>query len=489
MKKHRTGHTLGVIDSIALGILLLTAFILRMYQFNAPLADFHSWRQADTAAVARNFAREGFNLMRPRYDDLSSIQSGLDNPEGLRFVEFPIYNAMFAGLHVVIPGLPIEVWGRIVSIVMSLVAIAGIYYIALREGGRVIALAAAFVYAVFPYFVFFSRTVLPETTAVGFIILSIAALYFGVHSDKRLAFFGSLAFSSVCYALAVLVKPTAGFYGIVLLAIFFRRYGLNIYKAVPAYMYFIGALLPFILWRVYISQFPEGIPASGWLITRVQTFEGERDIFFRPAFFRWMFFERLNNQILGGFSSMFLVLGALSRQRSILLHTFGISGLIYLLVFQGGNVQHEYYQIILFPAIAVLCGMGVDFLFRSRKLLMHPIIASAVLLGITGFSLFFSWYKVRDFYSIPYDLVQIASLVRTVTDPKDRVITDRLGDTTLLYLMDRKGSPAIYKDLDTMRQEGYDYLVVLNKDTIKNIKEQWGFDVVLETDKFTLFRL
>src|SRR3989338_7213653 len=88
------------LDVFILGCVLVVALIFRLYKVTAPLSDSYSWRQADTAAVARNFVRNGFTLLKPYYDDLSSIQSGSENPTGLRFVEFPIYNAMFASLYV-----------------------------------------------------------------------------------------------------------------------------------------------------------------------------------------------------------------------------------------------------------------------------------------------------------------------------------------------------------------------------------------------------
>ena len=166
-------HPFLKIDWFFLSFIILVGLVLRLYHFDTPLADYHSWRQADTAAVARNFVKDGFNLMQPRYDDLTSIQSGKDNFTGLRFVEFPIYNAMMAGMQKLLPFFPVEVWGRIVSAVMSLTVIAVIYYLALKESSRVTAIAAGAVYAFFPFFVFFSRTVLPENTALGFVFLSI----------------------------------------------------------------------------------------------------------------------------------------------------------------------------------------------------------------------------------------------------------------------------------------------------------------------------
>ena len=62
------------------------------FDFTIFLADWHSWRQADTSAVTRNYVKHGINILYPTYDDLSNVASGKDNPRGLRFVEFPLYN-------------------------------------------------------------------------------------------------------------------------------------------------------------------------------------------------------------------------------------------------------------------------------------------------------------------------------------------------------------------------------------------------------------
>jgi ABC-type antimicrobial peptide transport system permease subunit len=71
------------------------AFVLRLYRIDSPIADWHSWRQADTAAVSRSFFKEGFNPFIPKYDDMISVSEGLIvNPNRYRFVEFPIYNTI-----------------------------------------------------------------------------------------------------------------------------------------------------------------------------------------------------------------------------------------------------------------------------------------------------------------------------------------------------------------------------------------------------------
>src|SRR3989344_4354827 len=84
------------IEYILLSTVLVLGFMVRLYKINNPVADWHSWRQADTAAVTRNYVNDGMDLLLPKYDDISSIQSRIFNPQGYRMVEFPIYNAISA---------------------------------------------------------------------------------------------------------------------------------------------------------------------------------------------------------------------------------------------------------------------------------------------------------------------------------------------------------------------------------------------------------
>src|SRR5882757_3558494 len=104
---------------ILLFIILLSGFAVRFYSLDNPIADWQSWRQADTAAVSRNFVEHGIDLLHPRMNNISNVQSGLENPEGYFFAEFPIYNATSASLFTLFHGVTLEEWGRIVTMIAS----------------------------------------------------------------------------------------------------------------------------------------------------------------------------------------------------------------------------------------------------------------------------------------------------------------------------------------------------------------------------------
>ena len=109
-------------------LLVLLGFIVRLYRINYPLLDWHSFRQADTASVTYRYITEGIDLLHPKYHDISSIQSGQENPEGLRMVEFPFINALIASFLKVFPTAELVIISRLFSVFASLGTMVFLYW-------------------------------------------------------------------------------------------------------------------------------------------------------------------------------------------------------------------------------------------------------------------------------------------------------------------------------------------------------------------------
>lgn len=101
-----------------------------------------------------------------------------------------------------------------------------------------------------------------------------------------------------------------------------------------------------------------------------------------------------------------------------------------------------------------MIGLGINSLFTNTKTFINPFLCVILIIFILAFAWFFSFYKVRDFYYYPPELPQIAKIIRTLTPPNAKIVTDRMGDTTLLYLIDRKGSPGLNKGLKELKKYG-----------------------------------
>jgi len=241
---------------------------------------------------------------------------------------------------------------------------------------------------------------------------------------------------------------------------------------------------------MYIQQYPEGIPASDWLIASVNTFEGQKNIFFKPAFFRWIFFERINTMIFGGYTTTLFIIGIMSKRKSLFLYSIAFSALLYLFVFQGGNVQHEYYQTLILPPLAIFSGIGASTILSNRKIFVHPLLSSFLIGILLTFSFFFSYYyKVKDFYTYPKDLNFMAKIIQTFTSPNDKIVADRMGDTTLLYLSDRKGSPLLSGTVAQLKDSGYTYVLTDQKKSIEQLSNEENVQVIFQNNQFALLKL
>lgn len=437
------------IELLLLTAIILLAFIVRLYKINRPIADWHSWRQADTAAVARNFTKEGFNPFVPKYDDMSSQANGLDNPNRYRFVEFPIYNSAVAAVWSV-TGVDVTS-ARLVTVIITLGSTLLLYFLVKRFSGWHIAALASFFFAFIPYNIFYSSTILPAPLMVFSIIGLYLTFTKWLESQKLTWFILSVLLAN----LAILTWPIAIFFLLPVLYLAFVKYGILMFKNYWLWLFAILSLLPFIAWRIWMTQFPEGIPNWQFLLN-------EGNIRFKGAFFRWMIAERLGKLILtvSGFS--LFVMGILKRpqKEKLFYWSWLASSAIYFLVFASGNVRHDYYQVPFVPIAAVFMAIGTKLLFNLPVQLFNRLIGSmvAIILILTTFA--FGFYEIRGFYWI--NNPQIVEAGRAVNQllPKDAtIIAPYNGDAAFLYQTNRHGYPVVDRPLEEFIDQGTKYLV------------------------------
>ena len=457
---------------------------LRLYHFTFPIADWHSWRQSDTAAVARNFVKRGFDPFHPRYDDLSNIQSGKDNPEGYRMVEFPLYQIAGYAIYRVFPAISIEEALRIVSIFSSVVSLASLYYIAYVISSPAVGFFAALTFALLPYNVFFGRVILPESFMV---LLYLSALATGLYSSKirgtskYFLFFVSAFFS----ALAFLVKPTVAFFLLPLLPIFISGFGVTLTSVVLGIVYVAVSLVPLLLWRKWILQFPEGIPVFAWL------FNGN-GIRFTPAWIRWIFSERIAQLILGSWGLVFLCTGMFhnkSRREAWFIFLWVAGVLSYITVIATGNVQHDYYQIPLIPVLSYLVGRGVLFIWNT---LQRERIAGVLVIGFAYVLMVVSpWYTMKTYYWVNRQAIIDAGKFADKVLPKDaKVIAPYNGDTTFLYQTNRPGWPLGFDIAQKIKFGATHYVTVSPTDLDLETRDLANMYTVVErNDTFAIIDL
>jgi hypothetical protein len=177
-------------------LILLLGTALRLPYFFAPFVDGHSFRQIDTAAIARNFYETSFIPFDPQID--------WGGRRGYVEAEFPAIPAVAALLY---HAFGVHEWlGRLVVLPFAIGLIWAAYRLMLALGGGASsAYAAAFFVAVSPAAAFFGRVLMPDTPMLFLSAVSlIAFIEFARTNATRW-----LILASVTLGLACLIKLPA----------------------------------------------------------------------------------------------------------------------------------------------------------------------------------------------------------------------------------------------------------------------------------------
>ncbi len=307
-------------------------------------------------------------------------------------------------------------------------------------------------------------------------------------------------------AFALLLKPFALFLAPVFLTLllvykkqrFWKEWGMLV-------LFGIIALLPLVWWRSWITQFPAGIPASDWL------FNGN-GIRLRPAWFRWLGYERITKLILGFVGLLPLVLGGVQLllttkkgKGSLVYLSWLVSIGLYFIVIATGNVQHDYYQVFAIPILSIVVAIGLletqkyaarlcTYLLQrfypkySSRALTAQVGALSLSVALYCSMLILAWSQVSGYFNINHhEYIRAGLRVQALTPTDALVIAPASGDTQFLYETSRRGWP-IGGSIDEKIRDGATHYVTTTMDEEAQLLEQHFF-VVEKTDEYLLLDL
>ncbi|MBI2196523.1 glycosyltransferase family 39 protein [Candidatus Daviesbacteria bacterium] len=461
-------------------LIIFFGFWARLYKIDSPIADWHSWRQADTAAVTRNFIKTGFNPLLPKYDDMSGVsENPVINPATFRFVEFPIYNMAVYPLYVLF-GVS-DIYHRLISVIFSIASIVFIFFIVKKYTGTITALIASFVFAFLPFNVFFGRTTLPEPT---FIFFALGMIYFMDRWIWESASWRRGIWGFIFTAIAFLMKPWAIFFYLPLLYSVFTKQNTRKFW-IKFIIFTVAALAPFVLWRLWILQQPEGIPASSWLLNS----DGIR---FRPAFWWWIVSERIGGEILSATGIVLFFIGFISKPKNgnYFLHIWALSAFLFMAVFATGNVRHNYYQTLFVPIASIFFSLGFVALFKGSNSFIPRLGTIIVALILFPLSFYFGFKLVKEFYKVNNPAIVEAGKRADQILPRDAVVLAPYnGDTAFLYQTNRPGFAAEMLPLEELVADyGVGYYISTNRDD----KTNWvlrHFQILEDNPRFIIANL
>jgi 4-amino-4-deoxy-L-arabinose transferase-like glycosyltransferase len=415
-------------------VIFIGALGIRLYDFDDPPLDFHPARQLHSALIARAVYLN-HNGSLPDFDaeyEHESIMRGVQE----QWIEPPIFEYLTASLYQLIGDADLRV-PRACAICFWLIGAFGLYRLSRRFLGKAGVLASLSFFLFFPYGVFASRSFQPDPLMIMLIIWALEALC--AWDEKPTILNAVLA--GVLAGMAILVKQVCVF-PVGLAMAFFVVSGRGFGKAIRNIQVWVIAVLSFVPVLIYNFW---GYFIQGFLVQQYQGRFNFVEIISPSLYIRW---TRKLEQVFG----LPLVIGSLigtltisqKKYRMLWLGYF-LGYILYGMALPHHIGTHDYYQLLLFPLIAVGLGKLIDCVFAalntvSAGRLLARALITVVLAAICGWWIADSamTLKRNDYRIWPQLWQELAAEL----DPYE-------GQINTIGLMDDYGSGMIYWGLRT----------------------------------------
>lgn len=445
-----------------LSAIIILGVLLRCFNISAPLLGNASWRETQTAMITRNLVEDGFDVFHPRIDWFGHEKAYLA-------LELPLYNVIVGAFYSLLGEN--EVFGRIVSILLSAATMFFFYRIALIVFEEKTALYALVAFILSPLSIYYGQTYMPEALML---FLSVGAIYFMMcwfEKGKK----SHLFYASVFSMLAFLVKaPVTIQLCIPILYIFFKKCGYRTLKVPWFYFFFFVAYTPILIWTLYsqgitIPFFPEENihKMIGGISIRLDIIPYIRILGFFIIY------------LLTPLGLIFFLAGFQARnlnpfEKIILSWASGI--IIYIFIAFPAVADHHYYLVPAIPIVSLFIGKGIEVLASylvkssiSKKALRYTWATCA---GILILSLII---PLRHLAAQDTITLRAANSVKKHTANDDLVLTaifhakkNAFANPKLLYYANRHGWSDLFpynisrllKKIQTYRFAGASYIII-----------------------------
>lgn len=309
------------------------------------------WREADVGGIARNFYREGMNILYPRIDWRG------DGP-GYVESEFPLYAWTMALLYRLL-GYH-EPLARLVSYALSLGACLLFFRFAWVLLPPVGALAAALVFTLSPLAVRLAPAIQAEPLMLLAYLAAVYCWYRWFDTDRRVHYWFSLAATT----LAILAKLPAIHVGLLFAAFSFDRWRWRALRRWDLWLYAAVSLGVSFAWyghaRQLWQQYGNSLGASNEAYLRITSLS-----FLAAAPSTLLGIARI--EILNVWMPTGILLGLYALRsvftdppRRFLLYWLGALAVFYLITGRTtGEGWATYYHVVSLPPAALLIGLGV----------------------------------------------------------------------------------------------------------------------------------
>jgi len=410
-------------------ILLVFAFIIgiRFINITMPILEGTAARQTQTAMMARNFFRYGFDILYPRVDFMGS-------KPGYMPLEFPILPALAAVGYIVIGS--VQEWiGRFVIILFFSGSIAFLYKITKKIFDQKTAILAVLVYGLSPLSIIFSRAFMPDFIMLFFCIGSIYFMYRYYRDNALSGFWYSCIFS----CLALLAKPHSFYIAIPLIYLLWQKQRFKLLSDIKNWIFLIIVIMPCFLWFTHAGDVMRQMsPVEAYNYEFTNWFQLKR-------FFNARFYLNLINIYSGIFLTpigllLFILALFLKENRGIILAW--LSGTILFLIMFNTHIDDPYYNLNLLPIASILIARMIVLLKDTDYRFKNIFVSKACVIIILAITALFILRYGLYAYIVPKGyryVVEAGKSIQKISDKDALIIASAAGGSQALYFCDRKG--------------------------------------------------
>lgn len=407
-------------------LILILAFAVRMVDINSPVV---SWREADTAAMARNFYENRYNILYPQIDWGGTTSGYVES-------EFPIYQFLVATLYQLF-GVH-EVLARLLSALLATGSVYFVFALARALMHRSAALWSAAFFAFLPMQIFYGRMVWPEPLMI-FGLTAGVYFFYRWYMKKKLAF---ILASSAFIAIACLIKPPVLYILLPFFYLAWLRFRGRLLLEPQIWLFLSLIIVPLTGWYYHAHQLHNetGLTFGIWAYGADKW--GNWELVGTVQFWMTVFVGHLGPQ-LAVFGAALLYFGLVikrSTREEYMLDLWLIALLVYVIIVAKGNYAHEYYLAPAIIPISLIMGKLYGrylskFSFRSMNLTQMALLVGIVAMLIPAGVIYLT--RVENERSDPRPA--LAETIQTGSKVDDLIVTVDNGAPTLLYLSHRKG--------------------------------------------------
>lgn len=479
---------------IALALILIFGFYLRVYHLDYPVIGYHNWKETHYLTEARNFARTG-DWLTPR-SDFPDIYT---NPEGAHGDTLPVTSwAAAAGF--IIFGEKLWV-ARLTSVIFVMASILLLYLIIKKLFKREdFALTAALIAATNPLLVFFGRQVQLNNPALFFGMLSIYLYLLWIDNPEESSRTKYLIGASLSLVISFLTQYTFALFAIPMLALFpykkilqkdyiRKKWKIYLYAALPA------LFIP--LWLLNNKRI-----ASAYLLSQEAQKAIQGDIYYNlSTIFGSRFWGIMkpyaadNYTLIGvffavlGLITFFLVYRKNDGNKFLLAYIAG--SILWLWVMASKLSGHSYHQYPIAPLVVILIAFffvviagSIEKMVRikhSRWLIIAGLFLLLIYPPIFKFGGGIFEAKDRQFDTQFFGLDVAGDYINKNSQPDERIFFSGHQSHGIMWEADRKGTGNHYNETITrMAEDKYDFRWIL--------VYQWGLQIMNDPDKWNYIK-